>query len=75
MASCRRSLRQGEVGEVTFDMVMPDQGGVDKAACEALSERMLQVVLRLAKGETVGQAAECMACSFKVICMSRAHDL
>ena len=42
-------------------------GGGDKLPHEALSERELQVFLRLAKGETVGHMAESMHLSVKTI--------
>lgn len=40
---------------------------VDKAAHELLSERELQVFLRLAKGETIGHMAESMSLSVKTV--------
>ena len=42
-------------------------GGADKLTHESLSERELQVFLRLAKGETVGHIAEGMSLSIKTI--------
>ena len=42
-------------------------GGSDKLPHEDLSERELQVFLRLAKGETVGHMAESMSLSVKTI--------
>jgi len=42
-------------------------GDVDKLPHESLSERELQVFLRLAKGETVGHIAEGMSLSVKTI--------
>jgi DNA-binding NarL/FixJ family response regulator len=42
-------------------------GGVDKLPHEALSERELQVFLRLAKGETIGHMAESMSLSVKTV--------
>jgi two-component system, NarL family, invasion response regulator UvrY len=42
-------------------------GGGDKLPHEELSERELQVFLRLAKGETVGHMAESMSLSVKTI--------
>lgn len=42
-------------------------GGADKLPHESLSERELQVFLRLAKGETVGHIAEGMSLSVKTI--------
>jgi DNA-binding NarL/FixJ family response regulator len=42
-------------------------GGGDRPAHEELSERELQVFLRLAKGETVGHMAEAMSLSVKTV--------
>jgi DNA-binding NarL/FixJ family response regulator len=42
-------------------------GGGDKPAHEQLSERELQVFLRLAKGETIGHMAESMSLSVKTV--------
>lgn len=42
-------------------------GGGDKAPHEALSERELQVFLRLAQGETIGHMAESMFLSVKTV--------
>ncbi len=42
-------------------------GGSDKACHELLSERELQVFLRLARGETVGHIAESMSLSVKTV--------
>jgi DNA-binding NarL/FixJ family response regulator len=42
-------------------------GGGDKAPHELLSERELQVFLRLAKGETIGHMAESMSLSVKTV--------
>jgi DNA-binding NarL/FixJ family response regulator len=42
-------------------------GGGDKAPHETLSERELQVFLRLAKGETIGHMAESMSLSVKTV--------
>ena len=42
-------------------------GGGDKPPHEALSERELQVFLRLAKGETIGQMAQSMSLSVKTV--------
>jgi DNA-binding NarL/FixJ family response regulator len=42
-------------------------GDVEKRPHEALSERELQVFLRLAKGEAVGQIAEAMSLSVKTV--------
>ena len=48
-------------------------GGGDKPPHELLSERELQVFLRLAKGETVGHMAESMSLSIKTISTYRAR--
>jgi len=42
-------------------------GGGDKPAHEQLSERELQVFLRLAKGETIGHLAESLSLSVKTV--------
>jgi len=42
-------------------------GGVDKPLHEHLSERELQVFLRLARGETIGNMAESMSLSVKTV--------
>jgi two-component system, NarL family, invasion response regulator UvrY len=42
-------------------------GGADKPLHELLSERELQVFLRLAKGETIGHMAESMSLSVKTV--------
>ena len=42
-------------------------GGGDKPAHEQLSERELQVFLRLARGETIGHMAESMSLSVKTV--------
>ncbi len=48
---------------------------VDKAPHELLSERELQVFLRLAKGETVGAIADALALSIKTVSTYRARIL
>jgi two-component system, NarL family, invasion response regulator UvrY len=50
-------------------------GGADKLPHEALSERELQVFLRLANGETVGHIAESMFLSAKTVSTYRARVL
>lgn len=50
-------------------------GANDKLPHEALSERELQVFLRLAKGETVGHIAESMFLSAKTVSTYRARVL
>jgi DNA-binding NarL/FixJ family response regulator len=52
------------VAELLADNAM---GDADKPAHEALSERELQVFLRLAKGETIGHMAESMSLSVKTV--------
>ena len=42
-------------------------GGGDKPPHEQLSERELQVFLRLAKGETIGHMADSMSLSVKTV--------
>lgn len=48
-------------------------GGDERPPHEALSERELQVFLRLAKGETVGQIAESMFLSVKTVSTYRSR--
>ena len=50
-------------------------GGADKLPHEALSERELQVFLRLAKGETIGHMAESMFLSVKTVSTYRTRVL
>ena len=50
-------------------------GGADRPAHEALSERELQVFLRLAKGETIGHMAESMFLSVKTVSTYRTRVL
>jgi DNA-binding NarL/FixJ family response regulator len=48
-------------------------GGGDKALHETLSERELQVFLRLAKGETIGHIADSMSLSVKTVSTYRSR--
>jgi two-component system, NarL family, invasion response regulator UvrY len=50
-------------------------GSVDKLPHDALSERELQVFLRLAKGETIGHMAESMFLSVKTVSTYRTRVL
>jgi DNA-binding NarL/FixJ family response regulator len=50
-------------------------GGADKAPHDSLSERELQVFLRLAQGETVGHIAEQMFLSVKTVSTYRSRVL
>ncbi|MGS5088925.1 response regulator [Hydrogenophaga sp. A37] len=50
-------------------------GGLDRPAHELLSERELQVFLRLAKGETIGSMAEAMFLSVKTVSTYRTRVL
>ena len=50
-------------------------GAGERPAHEALSERELQVFLRLAKGETIGRMAESMCLSVKTVSTYRTHVL
>ena len=50
-------------------------GGVDRPLHESLSERELQVFLRLAKGETVGDMAKAMFLSVKTVSTYRTRVL
>jgi DNA-binding NarL/FixJ family response regulator len=60
------------VAELLADQV---QGGGDRPPHEALSERELQVFLRLARGETVGQLADAMCLSVKTVSTYRTRVL
>ena len=60
------------VAELLADGV---SAGADKAPHEALSERELQVFLRLARGETVGHVAEQMFLSVKTVSTYRSRIL
>jgi DNA-binding NarL/FixJ family response regulator len=62
-----------QVAELLADGVAG--GGNDKLPHEALSERELQVFLRLAKGETVGHIAEGMFLSVKTVSTYRSRVL
>ena len=48
-------------------------GAGDKAPHEMLSEREFQVFLRLAKGETIGNMAQCMSLSVKTVSTYRSR--
>lgn len=61
-----------QVAELLADTMA---GGLDKLPHEALSERELQVFLRLAKGETVGHIAESMFLSVKTVSTYRTRVL
>jgi two-component system, NarL family, invasion response regulator UvrY len=50
-------------------------GGIEKPAHETLSERELQVFLRLAKGQTIGHMAEGMFLSVKTVSTYRTRVL
>lgn len=60
------------VAELLVDGVT---GGGERAPHEALSERELQVFLRLAKGETVGHIADGMCLSVKTVSTYRSRVL
>ena len=60
------------VAELLADNVA---GGSDRPPHESLSERELQVFLRLAKGETVGHIAESMFLSVKTVSTYRSRVL
>ena len=78
IASAIRTVSRGRryitpaVAELLADGVA---GAADKLPHEALSERELQVFLRLAKGETVGHIAESMFLSAKTVSTYRARVL
>ena len=71
MARGRRYITPA-VAELLADGV---SAGADKAPHEALSERELQVFLRLARGETVGHVAEQMFLSVKTVSTYRSRIL
>ena len=50
-------------------------GGIERAGHELLSERELQVFLRLAKGETIGNMAQAMFLSVKTVSTYRTRVL
>jgi DNA-binding NarL/FixJ family response regulator len=73
-------LRQGAAGFLNKEcdpeeLLADGAAGADRPAHEALSERELQVFLRLAKGETVGHIAEGMFLSVKTVSTYRARVL
>lgn len=71
VARGRRYITPG-VAELLAEQV---SGRGDRPAHEALSERELQVFLRLARGETVGQMAEAMCLSVKTVSTYRTRVL
>ena len=71
VARGRRYITPG-VAELLADNVV---GGSDRPPHESLSERELQVFLRLAKGETVGHIAEHMFLSVKTVSTYRSRVL
>ena len=71
VASGRRYIT-AQVAEMLADGAA---GAGGRAPHEALSERELQVFLRLARGETVGQVAEGMFLSVKTVSTYRARAL
>jgi DNA-binding NarL/FixJ family response regulator len=78
IATAIRAIARGRryitpaVAELLADGV---SAGADKPAHEALSERELQVFLRLARGETVGHVAEQMFLSVKTVSTYRSRIL
>lgn len=71
VARGRRYITPG-VAELLAEQV---SGRGDRPAHEALSERELQVFLRLARGETVGQMADAMCLSVKTVSTYRTRVL
>jgi two-component system invasion response regulator UvrY len=71
VARGRRYITPG-VAELLADGAAGDG---DKLPHESLSERELQVFLRLAKGETVGQMAEALFLSVKTVSTYRSRVL
>jgi DNA-binding NarL/FixJ family response regulator len=67
----RRYISPG-VAEILADSAA---GGVDKPPHDTLSERELQVFLRLAKGQTIGHMAEDMFLSVKTVSTYRTRVL
>jgi DNA-binding NarL/FixJ family response regulator len=63
------------ISPAVAELLADSAGGVDKPAHESLSERELQVFLRLAKGETIGLMAESMFLSVKTVSTYRTRVL
>ncbi len=63
------------ISPAVAEMIADGAAGLDKAPHETLSDRELQVFLRLAKGETVGAIAESMFLSIKTVSTYRTRVL
>jgi two-component system, NarL family, invasion response regulator UvrY len=63
------------ISPAVAELLADSAAGVDKLAHESLSDRELQVFLRLAKGETVGHMAESMFLSVKTVSTYRTRVL
>ena len=72
-----RTVARGRryVSSAVAEMLAADGGGGDRLPHESLSERELQVFLRLAMGETVGHIAEAMFLSVKTVSTYRSRVL
>jgi len=70
-----RTVARGRryVSSAVAEMLAADEGGGDRLPHESLSERELQVFLRLAMGETVGHIAEAMFLSVKTVSTYRSR--
>ncbi len=67
VARGRKYISAGVAERLAEGLAEGLDGGGDKPAHEQLSERELQVFLRLAKGETIGHMAESMSLSVKTV--------
>ena len=63
------------ISPAVAELIADGAAGLDKAAHETLSDRELQVFLRLAKGETVSAIAESMFLSIKTVSTYRTRVL
>ena len=77
IASAIRTVALGRryISAAVAEMLADGLGQIDRAPHEALSERELQVFLRLAQGQTVGQMAEQMFLSVKTVSTYRTRVL
>ena len=72
-----RTVARGRrfISPAVAELLAEGVAGGDRPAHEALSERELQVFLRLAKGETIGHMAESMFLSVKTVSTYRTRVL
>jgi len=77
IATAIRTVALGRryVTAAVAELLVDGMAGGDRAAHEALSERELQVFLRLAKGDTVGHIADGMCLSVKTVSTYRSRVL